>query len=197
VDSFEPVFGQVADAVGRLACHLRDCSAQPYETRSQSRLDWRRICSRVRNRLGVVAVYVAATNGPDRQSSSGMYALGDGLLFAAVFAVAAIPATCVALFFLRRCPSFWLVLSIVASGVALSAVGALIVYVAARNTDTHSALYAWSGLAVLRILATPLFSLAFLLAGVFAPSRFARFVVLIAAGIEGAVSCCILLTWIR
>ena len=26
--------------------------------------------------LGVVAVYVAATNGPDRQSSSGMFAFG-------------------------------------------------------------------------------------------------------------------------
>jgi hypothetical protein len=147
--------------------------------------------------LGVVAVYVAATNGPDHQSSSGMFAFGDSLLFVAVFAVAAVPVTCVALFFLRQCPSFWLFLSIVASGVALSAVGALIVYVAAHNTDAHSAPNAWSGLAVLRVFATPLFGLAFLLAGLFAPTRITRFIVLIAAGIEGAVFGCILLMWVH
>jgi len=40
-----------------------------------------------------VTIYAIATAGPDRQTSAGMYAFGDMLLFLAVFAVAAIPAT--------------------------------------------------------------------------------------------------------
>ena len=54
----------------------------------------------------VVSIYVAATNGPDRQDSAGMYAFGDAILFLAIFGVAAIPATGAALFFLRRNPAF-------------------------------------------------------------------------------------------
>jgi hypothetical protein len=54
----------------------------------------------------VVGIYVAATSGPDRQSSSGMYAFGDSLLFLGAFGLAAVPATGAALFFLRPRPAF-------------------------------------------------------------------------------------------
>lgn len=144
----------------------------------------------------VVAIYVTAANGPDRQSSSGMYAFGDVLLFVAVFVVAAVPATCVALYFLRQYSFFWVLLSLVASGIALSGLAAVIVYLAARNTDADSVLHAWFGVAVLRIFAAPLFGLTFLLAGIFAPGRFARGTLLIGTGIEGAVICCTLFLWI-
>ncbi len=50
----------------------------------------------------VVAVYVAATSGADRQAYGAMYAFGDSLLFLAVFGVAAVPATAAALFFFGR-----------------------------------------------------------------------------------------------
>ena len=145
--------------------------------------------------LGVVAVQVA-TNGPDSQGSSGMNAFGDGLLFVAIFAVAAIPATCLALFFLRRYRPFWLVLSVVASAIALSGVGALLVYVVAHKTDAHSMLQDWSELAVLRVLGAPLFSPSFLLACIFAPSRVFRIALLIAGAIEGTVLCFGILMWI-
>ena len=39
--------------------------------------------------FAVVSIYVAATSGPERQASSGMYAFGDSLLFLAVFGFAA------------------------------------------------------------------------------------------------------------
>lgn len=52
--------------------------------------------------FAILAVYTASTSTPDRSASSGMSAFGDSLLFLAVFAVAAIPATGAALFFLAR-----------------------------------------------------------------------------------------------
>src|SRR5215470_32852 len=58
----------------------------------------------------VVAVYVASTSGPDRQTYAAMYDFGDSLLFLAVFVVAALPATAAVLFFLRPHRSFWLAL---------------------------------------------------------------------------------------
>ena len=60
---------------------------------------------------GVVAAYVAATGGADRQVYGGMYAFGDMLLFLGVFGVAAVPATAAGLYFLRSYPRFWRVAS--------------------------------------------------------------------------------------
>src|SRR3979411_2190452 len=107
----------------------------------------------------LVAVYVAAASGPDRQASSGMYAFGDDLLFLAVFGIAAVPASGAALFFLKPYRSFWLALSVAALGIAATGLAAVIGYVAARTADAPSLLQTWSALAVLRILVAPLFAL--------------------------------------
>ena len=61
---------------------------------------------------GVVAVYVALTDSPDRQASSGMYAFGDSLLFLAVFGVVGAVPTGAALFYLRSCRRFWPALAV-------------------------------------------------------------------------------------
>ncbi len=124
-----------------------------------------------------------------------MSAFGDSLLFLAVFVVAAVPATGAALFFLRPFSSFWLILSVVAPCVAITGLAALFVYVAAQTANAHSVLHSWSDLAVLRILATPLFGLAFLLSGLFAPSRPSRIVLLVATASEAVVFAGITFTW--
>ena len=49
-----------------------------------------------------VAVHVAATSGPDRDASSGMYAFGDAILFLAVFVFAAATSIGLGLFYLNR-----------------------------------------------------------------------------------------------
>src|SRR5204863_3146649 len=136
----------------------------------------------------VVAIYVAATSGANRQAYGAMYDFGDSLLFLAVFGVAAVPATAAALFFLRPCRSFWLALSVVALAIALTGVAACIEFLAARTAfRAGSILPAWSGLAVLRILVAPLFALTFLLSGLFAPSRSARIALIVATVIETAI----------
>src|SRR5215831_15644399 len=82
---------------------------------------------------GVLAIYTAATSGPDRQTYGGMYAFGDGLLFLAVFGAAAVPATGAGLYFMRPHRTFWLVLRVLALAVAGTAVAAVLAFVAGRG----------------------------------------------------------------
>jgi len=145
--------------------------------------------------FAVVAIHVAATSGPDRQVYGAMYGFGDDLLFLAVFGVAAVPPTAAALFFLRSYRSFWLVLSVVALAIATTGLVALIDYIAPRTADTGSILHTWSALAGLRILSAPLFVLAFLLSGLFAPNRSSRIALLVATAIEAVVFAYVALVW--
>jgi hypothetical protein len=144
--------------------------------------------------FGVVAIYAAYINGPNMWSP-GMYAFGDGLLFVAVFAVAAILPTGAALFFLRSSRLFWISLSVMAPATAATGLAAFIIYIAERGAESGSMLHAWSALAVLRILIAPLFGLTFFLSALFAPNRLSRIAPLGAAAIEAMVFVCVGLIW--
>ena len=143
----------------------------------------------------LVAVYVAATSGPDRQAAGGMYGFGDDLLFLAVFGIAAVPASAAALLFLKPYRVFWRALSVAALGIAATSLAALIGYVAARTADAPSLLHTWSGLAALRILVAPLFALGFLLSGLLAPNRSSRFALLVATVVEVAAFAYVAFIW--
>jgi len=136
--------------------------------------------------LGIVALYVASTSGPDRQTYGGMYAFGDSLLFLGVLGVAAVPATAAALFFLRPYLPFWRALAVAAVAIAATGLAALAVCVAARAASAGPALHSWSAFAVLRILVAPVIALAFLVSGAFAPRPAAR-IALCAATVSEAV----------
>lgn len=148
----------------------------------------------------VVAIHVAATNGPDRQGASGMYAFGDSLFFLAAFGVASIPATGTALYFLRPCRSFWRVHSVVALAIATSGLAAIIAYASARSIGPGSIgpgsigpasiFSTLSSMSVLRILIAPLFAVGFFLSGLFAPNRPSRSALLIAAAADVVVFSC-------
>lgn len=145
-----------------------------------------------------VAMYVALTNGPDRQASSGMHAFGDGLLFLAVFAVAAVPASGAGLYFLRPHSAFWRVVSAVAITAGVTGIGAAGIYLTAqaRMASAGSILHVWSGAAVLRILVGPLIVLWLLLAGVLAPTRSSRILLLMGAAAEAAAFGAVALSWL-
>jgi hypothetical protein len=133
------------------------------------------------------AIRITLTSGPERDASSGMYAFGDLLFFLAAFFVAAVPATGGALYVLRPLPWFWHALSVTAPVLAITAAAASIEYIVGRGvSDRESLHYFWSNVAVLRLLVAPGFALAFLLAGVFAPGRHARIVLLAATVLEAA-----------
>ena len=143
--------------------------------------------------LAVTGAHVVATSGPAWQGSSGMLAFGDTALFAGVFALAAMPATCAALFFLRPVRRFWHVASIVALAIAATAVVALVYYLVSPGPG--AALGPWSGLALIRILLAPVLSATFFLALLFAPTRPPRLALLAASVIEAGVFVWVALAW--
>ena len=145
--------------------------------------------------LAVTRAHVVATSGPAWQGSSGMLAFGDTALFAGVFAMTAMPATCAALFFLRPVRRFWHVASIVALAIAATAFAALVYVLVSPRTGT--ALGAWSPLALIRILLAPLSSATFFLALRFAPTRPARLALLAASVIEAGAFVWVALAWWR
>ena len=145
--------------------------------------------------FGAVSLYVASTNSPDRQTYAAMFAFGDSLLFLAVFGVAAVLPTGAALFFLRPYRPFWRVLSIAAVVIATTGVAAFFDFLAMRGSDPHSVANVWSILAVLRVLVSPLFALAFLVSALFAPSHLLRIALLVATTLEAFVSVCYALIW--
>jgi hypothetical protein len=142
-----------------------------------------------------VAVRVAGTSGPDAQASSGMYAFGDSVLFAAVFGAVALLPTGIGLVFLRPYRRFWTVLSAVAAFIAATVIAAFILYVVGRTEPVSSSLGAWSAFSVLRILAAPLFAAAFFLAGIISPFRAPRWLLVAAAAGEIAVFACTGFFW--
>jgi hypothetical protein len=116
---------------------------------------------------GVVAIHMIATSGPVADAASGMYAFGDSLLFIGAFAVAAVPATAAALFFLRPYRPFWTVLSAAGVLIAATSLAAACEYAFQRSTSA-------GGLSILWLLIAPVFALLFLMSGIFAPNRSAR-----------------------
>jgi hypothetical protein len=144
--------------------------------------------------FAAVALRVAATSGPAAQASSGMYAAGDAMLFVAVFAGVGVVPTGAALFFLRPYRRFWIVLSRVALGVAVSGLVAAILYAAGRRAGP-SPLATWAGLSVLRLLAAPLLAPTFAVCAALAPDRLPRLTLLAAAAMEGTVCVCIAVVW--
>ena len=144
-----------------------------------------------------VTVRVANTSGPDAQASVGMYAFGDGLPFVAVFSAVVLFPTGLGLFFLRSCRRSWVLLSIAALAIAVTGVLAVSVCILAGCLvlPRESPLMVWAALAVLRMLAAPPLAAVFVLGGVIAPSRAARWVLLTAAGGEGPVAAYAVLHW--
>jgi len=144
-----------------------------------------------------LAIYVAATNTPDRQSAQGMYAFGDSIVLLAVFGVAAIPATAAALFFLRSRRTFWLVLGAGAAIVACTAIAAVAIFIGSTSPSAGPVLKSWTVIVPLRILAAPLLGLFFLLCGLFAPMRSARLALLGASAVEVVAFVCVAFMWWR
>jgi hypothetical protein len=143
----------------------------------------------------VLRVYIASTSGPDRDTYGGMYVFGDTLLFLGVAAIGAVPATGLALFFLRSYRGFWRVLSIGGLATAATAILASGLFHAMRSATSHGVLYSWAMVTPLRILAAPMLALFFLVSGLFAPTRSARICLTSAAAIEVLAFVSVAGTW--
>jgi hypothetical protein len=136
---------------------------------------------------GVVNIYIAMTAGPDRQTYGVMYDFGDSILFLAVFGLAAIPATCIAFYFLRGYRRIWIALAEIGILVAATGIAALVAILAPpQSLSAHPALQSLAALSPLRALIAPMWAIPFVLAGLFSPIRWPR-ITLILVGLNEAV----------
>lgn len=124
-----------------------------------------------------VACEVAAYYALGVHDDSGMKAFGDSLLFLAVFAVASVPPTILALRSLAPYTAFWRASSAAALVLALAALVASFEVIAGARSLVD-------GVAFLLVLAAPLCALAFGLSGFFAPIRTSRISFFVATTIE-------------
>jgi hypothetical protein len=146
--------------------------------------------------LCVVSIYINQTSGPGRDASAGMYAFGDSLLFLAVFGVVSTIPTGLALVFLRQSRKFWICISVVALVVASTSLAAIAAVLLEQQTPAFNAsLSAWTPLAVLRILVSPLLAGLFGLSALAAPEARFRWYLFGAASVEGASSIYGLFHW--
>ncbi|MFN8376036.1 MAG: hypothetical protein U0694_24575 [Anaerolineae bacterium] len=145
----------------------------------------------------VMSVYGAIFNSPNSQSSGGMAAFGDTILFLGIFGLAAVLPTMAALFFLRPYQRFWQILAVVALILTATGIATFIVFLLPQPLEAGSLLDTWAELSPLRILLAPPFALAFFLGAAFAPIRFSRIAFLCAGVIESAIFVCAVFIWFR
>lgn len=137
--------------------------------------------------IATVVLYFQVTSGPDRDASSGMHAFGDSVSFLGIPGAVSLPATCAALFFVRAYRPLWMVLSAVAVGLAATGILDLLALLTFPVATPDSWPQFFSLLSPLRILAAPVFAMAFVLAGLLAPVRWSQITVVVTAASEGGI----------
>jgi len=135
----------------------------------------------------VVAFRVARLDVSAAQASSGMYAFGDSLLFLAVFGVAALVPSGVALFLLRDHGRVSAVLSTLALVIAVTGVTASILFAVGSHAPP-STLATLAGFSALRILVAPLLAMTLTVCTIFAPRGASRSALIAATAMEAVVS---------
>jgi hypothetical protein len=136
----------------------------------------------------VVAVYISLTSTLDRDASGGMSAFGDALLFVAIFGVVSIVPTGLALVFLRRNRTFWVILCVVALLVASTSLVMVGLNILEPMAVLSPGLSTWAMLAFPRIFLSPFLAVALGLSALIAANKHFRWCLLGAAGIEGVSS---------
>ncbi len=130
-----------------------------------------------------------ATSPADLAGSPGMYAFGDMTLFLAVFTLIAMLPTGFVLYFLRPFEKLWLVVSVFALAIAITApVGAILSAMTMHlmgPQGPRSPFAAAGEIGFIRTMAAPLPFMVFLTFAIFAPSRRSRWTMLAATGLEG------------
>jgi hypothetical protein len=128
-------------------------------------------------------------------TSGGMYAGGQLLTALGAFGIAALPPTLLLLWFLRASPIAWLVIASGSLGFAVVGLAAVLAQAALRGrADTVPAMLI-DLLGLAQLLGVPLFTAAFALFALLAPTRSARQLLVAAVGVELLVAVCAAVHW--
>jgi len=139
-------------------------------------------------------LYDARLAGAPYDTSGGMYAGGQLITQLAAFLAVAMVPTLLALWFLRGHPGLWN--SIALASVAFAAVGLVAVLMPLVTTDIrHVGLALLGLLGLAQLLGVPLWTAAFVLFALMAPTPTAKRLLVIAIGLELMIGACAAIHW--
>lgn len=146
--------------------------------------------------IAAVVLHVHLGDPQERLLSSGMHAFGDAIVFLGVLALASAPASGAALYFLRPCRTFWMVVSAAAVLFAATAIPAVMDHYAPPPPGPPGApLTAGQALLSLRLVLAPFPGFAFFVAGLFAPAAGFRIALFGATAIEAVAFASLAAGW--
>jgi len=146
---------------------------------------------------GVVAgqLYNARVAALPYDTSGGMYAGGELLSSLAAFLVVSLAPTLMGLWFLRGRRRFWNIVAVASLAFAGTGLVAVLMPLVFRETRMHIALVLMELLGLAQLLGVPLFSMAFVLFALLAPTPDARRKLIFAVAIELVIGVCALAHW--
>ena len=140
-------------------------------------------------------VYNARVSALPYDTSGGMYAGGELLFSMAVFLGVALVPTLLALWFLRGQRRLWWAISLGSLGFAAAGLLAVLAPVLEHGAPRNPAMVLVDLLGLAQLLGVPLWTGAFVLFAVIAPTGPARRLLLVAVGVELVIGVCALIHW--
>ncbi len=139
--------------------------------------------------------YNARVSALPYDTSGGMYAGGEALTALAAFAALALPTTLVALLFLRSQERFWHGVAVLSLAFASAGLLAVLSPLVIPGVEGHPVLWPLGLLWLAQLLGVPLWTVAFALLAVIAPTWRTRRLLLAATGIELVIAVCAAIHW--
>jgi len=129
-------------------------------------------------------------------TSGGMYAAGEFMTGFGAFLLVALVPTLLGLWFVRGNRKLWLAVSFASLAFAIAGLLAVLVTVAMRGTPTNVALVLFTLFGLAQLLGVPLWTAAFVLFALLAPTRLARRVLAVAIGLELVIGVVAVIHWL-
>ena len=146
---------------------------------------------------GVVAGYAynARMSAMPYDTSGGMYAAGEFMTALGAFLVVALVPTLLVLWFQRRNGTLWLSIAWASLGFAGLGLLAVLMPLVFRGTPGHPVVEVFGLLGIVQLLGMPLWTVAFVVFALIAPTRPARRLLAAAIGIELVIGVCAAVHW--
>jgi hypothetical protein len=128
-------------------------------------------------------------------TSGGMYAAGEAMSGLSAFLVVALAPTLLMLWFVRGNRKLWQAIAIVSLAFAGVGLLAVLMTLVIHGTPSHPVLMLLSLFGLAQLLGVPLWTVAFVLFALLAPTRPARRLLFVAIGLEVVIGVCAVIHW--
>jgi hypothetical protein len=140
-------------------------------------------------------LYNARVSALPYDTSGGMYAAGESMSALGAFLVVALAPTSLALWFLRGNGKFWQAVALVSLGFAGAGLLAVLMPLVFHGASNNPVVLGIELFSLAHLLGMPLWTVAFVLFALLAPTRPARRLLVAAIGVELVVGLCAAIHW--